>query len=278
VWVVDNTRGRVVRLNPGTERRIGSPIPIGPGPEAIAVGEGAAWVASGDDTVTRIDPSTGRTRQAKVEIADPAGIAAGQGSVWVTSAADATVTRIDPGTLRAVGDPIPVGNEPGDVAVGDGAAWVANTADGTVTRIDASSGEPADPIQVADYQVLGLCFGEDGVWVAKTDDRLAQTIEVVRVSPGSSSPDDRAAQVPAAIPVQLAAGDGGIWVTLVGGVRPPDLTARSGRVAVIDPSAGGAAAKPLRVGDRPSGIAVGEGGVWVANAGDGTVTRIDPGA
>jgi YVTN family beta-propeller protein len=30
------------------------------------------------------------------------------------------------------------------------------------------------------------------------------------------------------------------------------------------------------VGHSPAGIAVGEGSVWVANAGDGTVTRIDP--
>jgi YVTN family beta-propeller protein len=31
----------------------------------------------------------------------------------------------------------------------------------------------------------------------------------------------------------------------------------------------------LRVGDRPTGIAAGDDTVWVANAGDGTVTRID---
>jgi YVTN family beta-propeller protein len=30
------------------------------------------------------------------------------------------------------------------------------------------------------------------------------------------------------------------------------------------------------VGSRPAGIAIGAGGVWVANGGDGTVTRIDP--
>ncbi len=85
-----------------------------------------------------------------------------------------------------MGDPIAVGSQPGDIATGAGAVWVANTADGTVTRIDASSGQPDDPIQVAQYQVLGLSFGEDGVWVAKTDDRLARTIEVVRIDPGSS--------------------------------------------------------------------------------------------
>ena len=49
-----------------------------------------------------------------------------------------------------------------------------------------------------------------------------------------------------------------------------------GRVAVIDPATGETATDPVRVGARPSGVAVGEGAVWVANAGDGTLTRIDP--
>lgn len=32
----------------------------------------------------------------------------------------------------------------------------------------------------------------------------------------------------------------------------------------------------VKVGDRPGGVAVGAGSVWVANSGDGTVSRIDP--
>jgi virginiamycin B lyase len=278
VWVADNAGGRVIRLDARTGRPSGRPIPVGAGPEAITAGEGAVWVAGANHTVTRVDPRTGRARRARVHVADPAGIAAGEGSVWVASQADGTVTRIDPKTLQAVDEPIAVGGEPGDIAIGDGAAWVASAADGTVTRIDASSGEQGKPIEVADQQVLGLSFGEGGVWVAKTDDRLARTIEVTRIDPRSSEVQAGAAEVRAAIPVQLAAGDGGVWVTLVGGVRPPDLAPLPGEVALVDPSTVEARATPLRVGERPSGIAAGEGGVWVADAGDGTVTRIDPGS
>ncbi|MBD0330530.1 MAG: hypothetical protein ICV64_10575 [Thermoleophilia bacterium] len=32
----------------------------------------------------------------------------------------------------------------------------------------------------------------------------------------------------------------------------------------------------IRVGDAPQAVAAGEGAVWVANTGDGTVSRIDP--
>ena len=34
--------------------------------------------------------------------------------------------------------------------------------------------------------------------------------------------------------------------------------------------------EPIDVGNQPRGVAVGEGSVWVANAGEDTVTRIDP--
>jgi YVTN family beta-propeller protein len=41
-------------------------------------------------------------------------------------------------------------------------------------------------------------------------------------------------------------------------------------------SAAGTVSGEFPVGDSPSGVAVGEGGVWVANTGDETVTRLDP--
>jgi virginiamycin B lyase len=46
-------------------------------------------------------------------------------------------------------------------------------------------------------------------------------------------------------------------------------------VARID-AATGSILDEVTVGDTPASIAVGEGAVWVANQGDGTVSRIDP--
>jgi YVTN family beta-propeller protein len=45
-------------------------------------------------------------------------------------------------------------------------------------------------------------------------------------------------------------------------------------VTRIDP--GSNATRQIEVGDQPAAVAVGAGSVWVANAGDGTVSRIDP--
>ncbi len=43
----------------------------------------------------------------------------------------------------------------------------------------------------------------------------------------------------------------------------------------IDPQTN-AVTDVVRVGDSPQGLAVGGGGIWVANGGDGTVSKIDP--
>jgi YVTN family beta-propeller protein len=48
------------------------------------------------------------------------------------------------------------------------------------------------------------------------------------------------------------------------------------RISQAGTQAGLAQPTPIEVGRNPSAVTVGEGSVWVANAGDGTVSRIDP--
>lgn len=48
-------------------------------------------------------------------------------------------------------------------------------------------------------------------------------------------------------------------------------------VTRIDPENPRVVGEPISVGERPGGIAVGAGAVWVVNR-DGTLTRIDPDA
>jgi YVTN family beta-propeller protein len=73
----------------------------------------------------------------------------------------------------------------------------------------------------------------------------------------------------------LAAALVGIVVALTSGSSDPAVAAAADSVAVIDPQSNRVVAD-VAVGARPIAIAVGEGGVWVANADDGTVSRIDP--
>ncbi|HWO16938.1 MAG TPA: hypothetical protein VNM89_09540 [Solirubrobacterales bacterium] len=49
-----------------------------------------------------------------------------------------------------------------------------------------------------------------------------------------------------------------------------------GTVTRIDIESDEIVGDPIEVGNRPGAVAVGEDAVWVANNGDGTVTRIEP--
>lgn len=275
VWVADNADGTVVRLDAATGRRLPGRARVGAGPVAVAARAGVAWVASGDGAVVRLDPRTGARTGAAARVLDPGGAALGGGALWVTSRAGDAVVRLDPATGERRGRPIRVGRGPTDVVVRDGTAWVANSADGTVSRIDTATGRASAPVRVARRQVLALAADPRGVWAATTAASTAQPIAVVALDPGSGRPSREALRVPGGIPLRLAAGGGSVWATDVGapfasangGTRPAGLTR-------IDPSAPAIAGAPIRVGATPGGIAVGAGAVWVANAGDGTVSRI----
>ena len=80
---------------------------------------------------------------------------------------------------------------------------------------------------------------------------------------------------PLAVGMALALLAGVVAVLLlVGGDSDEGSSAE--QAADVTP-AGRVVGPPIKVGDSPSGIAVGAGAVWVANTGDETVTRIDPG-
>jgi streptogramin lyase len=64
--------------------------------------------------------------------------------------------------------------------------------------------------------------------------------------------------------VALEFGDGSLWVVNRG----------PGTLRRIDPSTGRATV--IRVGRRPSAVAVGRAAVWVLNGGEDTLTHVDP--
>ena len=120
-------------------RRAGSlerTLPLDLQPSALAIGDGAVWVAGYDNaTVEKIDPASGRVT-GRVHVGDgPAALVFAAGSLWVANSLDSTVSRIDPATLTARA-PIPVGSGPSALAAGAGSVWVANQYSGTVSRID----------------------------------------------------------------------------------------------------------------------------------------------
>jgi len=249
----------VAVIDPETNRVVGD-VPVGSRPVAVAVGHGSVWVANADDgTVVRIDPVSLRIVKT-IGIGAPAvDLAVGPDAVWVANGSDGTLSRIDP-RLDAVVETIDlrgsnelVPNTTFAVAAGAGGVWVGS-GEGTVLRLDPATGETVTSIDVGGNAV-GLAVGEGAVWAAVVTERA------VRIEPRTNTVT---AEVSVGLPVTLAAGEGAVWVLDV-----------FDTVWSVDPDTG-AVTKSFSVGKFPLGVATGDGAVWVALNGDGTVSRIDP--
>jgi YVTN family beta-propeller protein len=91
---------------------------------AVAFGAGAVWTIGWDGNLVRIDPDTTR-ETLKTTIGDsPTAIAVGEGAVWVADGYAGRVSRVDSRTGKVVAT-IEVGSHPSAVAVGEGGVWVA---------------------------------------------------------------------------------------------------------------------------------------------------------
>jgi YVTN family beta-propeller protein len=250
----------VAVVDPETSRLVGD-VPVGLRPIAVAVGEGAVWVANADDgTVQRIDPETRKvvaTIGLGGEVSD---LAVGSGSVWVAGGNDETLTRIDPrenavearltfGTFDPL-DPQPMFV----VATGAGAVWV--TRGNRVLRIDPTSNEVTATVPVD--RPVALAVGAGAVWVTGYSERI------LRIEP-------RTGDVTATIPVPaqawgLAAGNDAFWAVVgIGG----------GEIWRFDPDTGSTTAT-IRTGEGPIDLAPDGEMLWTANLGHGgSMRRID---
>ena len=260
VWVSVQGKNEVVRIDAETNALTGEPVSVGRDPAGVATGLGSVWVAnSGDDTVSRISPESGNVRDFQVG-ERPAGIRVGEDAVWVANLASDTVSRIDPDTGRV--QSIPVGDAPSGIGLGENGVWVSSSRDGTVTRIRPATGEVLKTVRVGEVP-RGVAVGEGSVWVANTVDGTVTRISAdtyeqigdpIPLGPGRGG-----------APSGVAVGEEWIWVTLEG----------EDQVVRIDPSSGELDGDPIDVDQAPRAVDIGGDAVWVANAAEGTVSRIE---
>ena len=78
--------------------------------------------------------------------------------------------------MRAVGDPIEVGDRPTAVATGVGYVWVANGDDSTVSRIDPRAAEVAGPPIRVGQDPVDVVVAKGAVWTANFDDSTVTRI------------------------------------------------------------------------------------------------------
>lgn len=168
------------------------------GPMTLA--DGSLWVNSPDpatvyspwtnppvgvETVSRVDPATGRV-SARIDLGHPGGgdITSGFGSIWAVNRTAAVVTRISPDTNTVVAT-IPAGPSPVAIAAGRTGVWIANEGRGSpssgasLVEIDPANNRVSTRLRLAAPPVW-LVGAAGSIWVAGRGRRA-----IVRVDPAT---------------------------------------------------------------------------------------------
>lgn len=276
VAVVDTETGRVVDT-----------IEVGADPVAIVSGHGSIWVANyDDDTVSRIDPAT-REVVRVIGVSSPVDLAVGPGAIWVAGGLDGIVSRIDVEANDVVAEielPGPgsfVSQTVHGVAATSGGVWAA-VSGGDLVRIDSADNRPAGSIETGSDQ-LAVAAGEGALWVVRPGRLLriqpATAVITARLPVGSGFAHD---VVTGDDGVHVLSDDiwiidprsatlrrtlsAGAYVTALADSPGPGLWAATYDGMLVHFTDTQSAEPPTKifVGERPSGIVVDEGAVWVA--------------
>ncbi|MGH2463386.1 MAG: hypothetical protein ACRDFZ_07190, partial [Candidatus Limnocylindria bacterium] len=225
----------------------------------IAADATAAWVTHfSANLVSRID-ATSFVVTSLSGHDGPGAVVAAEGSVWVMNVRTETSSEIDSENPARAPSTQFLQFRPGAVAVGGGSVWVINAEIDSVVPVGPIEGQTrvGDAINVG-QEPVAVAAGADTVWisnsVSQTLSRLSMLLQTadsipLDFTPGALALDDEADV---------------LWVvdTSADAVVRYDIRSRD--------------QASVSVGSRPTAIAIGADAVWVANSGDGTVSRIDP--
>jgi YVTN family beta-propeller protein len=254
------------------------------------------------NSVVAIDVRSDRVVTVDGVGARPGAVDLGAGSLWVANRDDQTISQVDPETLRTVRT-ISLDDPPNSIVTAGGRIWVAGSGaaepyvavdaiDPQFDSIDSTIRIPS----VAAGSTGSLATRGSSLWV------VASSGELTRIDARTGRVERRID--PDSGPTAIALGaDGAVWMidfeanevietdpagtitTIPVGHEPTSIAVGGGGVWVTD--AGDdtvvridpttrAVTSTIEVGEAPLGIALGKGSVWVANSGSGTVSRIDP--
>jgi YVTN family beta-propeller protein len=225
------------------------------------------------NSVAAIDPGSGSVVAKTAVGIDPRAVAVGDGSVWIANTTDRTVSRIDPGT-GALQRTVAIGVYPSDLVVSPRAVHVASGPTGQLVDIDSATNKASAPT-AAGHECGGveesIALGSGSLWLAcdHTPDAVRIPLAGGTIIPFAyraglltSTSADLVPHFPA-----IASGGGVTWLV--------DRT--QSRLFEIDAATNQLVPQQVTVGTDPSAIALGFGSIWVANRGDGTVSRIQAG-
>lgn len=209
------------------------------------------------DSVVRLDPSSGAVNGGALVGSFPMGLAEDAGSIWVADSLGGTITKADTATFQETSFGTNTDGDPWDVATGEESIWVSLAGSGRELLRYDTDGAVIDTIPIG-TGYGGVAFGEDTVWLANADDALLASVDPV------SRKLTRFPLEGAERPQDLAIDGDSIWIT-------DDLGSQLLRFDIQTEGV-----TPIALDGPPSGIASGDGSVWVTIPEQDAVVRIDP--
>ena len=243
VWVADDGRDVIVRLDEETGEIEGEPISVGPEPVALDHDGTQLFVAHATGRITIVTEAgvIGAPLELGGALSD---VVAGDGAVWVADIEGSAVHRIDV-DRRAVDRRISVPQGAVRLALASDRLWVSNL-EATVTAVDLASGAVSEPVPVG-VAPIGIAVTSTALWVANSEDDT-----VTRLHPSRSGPIGAPIAVGSA-PIAVIADGDRIWVVNQDGES----------VTVLDGRRGASSGEAVDVGLRPRGAAVSRRGLWI---------------
>jgi len=250
----------LVRIDAG-RNAVDDVIRTGREPLVVVASPRYLWVLNAaDETVSRIDRSSGEARTVG-GLSAPKSIALGPDeTLWVGSESTSFVVGLDVETLRLTARIAVPGPPPAFIAVDGRTLWASQpnvgSAVGTVSVVDLERGRVVRKYPVGGY-TTEIAVGDGAAWVGLGDSDAFARIPtkpagVQRIGVGH-------------MPGGAAVGFGSAWTASYVEDKVWRVNSRTGRVESI-----------VNVGEGPWGLAVGRDAVWVTNRRSGTVSRIDP--
>jgi len=184
-------------------------------------------------------------------------MAAGDAGVWVASRAAGTVTRVEAKTNK-VEVTVDVGKAPcAGMTAGFGSLLVPQCGAPALARVDLKTHAVTTITKGLTADLGAPVTGVSSIWLL-ADKRGT----LLRIDPVSNA---LVAEIPlGGVGQALAFGQSAIWIATAAG----ELLRLNPYTNVTEHT--------IRVGKSPRSIAIGEGSVWTLDAGDATVSRVDP--
>jgi hypothetical protein len=264
VWIATST-GRLLEADPAVDQVVGNAILLGKqhAPWALVASDGSLYTSDQGGWLLRIDPRTRSVTGRRHFTSNLTAMKATGGVLWIASfRGDAgSVMRVDPRTLRPLGDPIHAPPFPLGMEARGGRAWMYGLEGMSIVRVDTSAGTPRTAHVGPQTSSTALDGGT--LWIADRFDGTVSALDADRMT----------FRRPALLVSRSARGvlaEGpDLWVTASAHLSSGPL-----RLERFDARSGQRVGRAVIVGAEGGDLDFGLGSLWVLT--DGTLTRLSP--